>query len=198
MFRRRNHAMDRILREEACATRRAREAAPAVREEKLSGRILTSWRGQSGKRYLAEVRGLDAIEALSMPVVVLAVHRNAAGTATLVSVAAIKSATALAGFGDLARMAGATEIHVHTLAIDAAARAAIFRDLAPGAAYRPAAGRAPLAVAGRYDRRAIMAAACAVARVRQGLTGEAWGACMGAALRGAWAAARAARLASAH
>lgn len=52
--------------------------------------------------------------------------------------------------------------------------------------------------AGAYDRSAIMTLAIAAAKVQQARTGEAWAVCMSAALKGAWIAARAARLAAAH
>ena len=56
----------------------------------------------------------------------------------------------------------------------------------------------PLVVAGAFDLSAIMATACAVAKARGSRTGESWGACLSAALKGTWALARSARLASAH
>ena len=55
-----------------------------------------------------------------------------------------------------------------------------------------------LVVAGRYDRAAIMRAAIAAAKARRSVTGEAWGVCLSAALKGTWAVARAARLRAAH
>lgn len=61
-----------------------------------------------------------------------------------------------------------------------------------------AARTAPFVVAGRYDRRAIMAAAIRSAQIRRQVTGEAWGVCLSAALKGTWQVAKAARLARAH
>ena len=55
-----------------------------------------------------------------------------------------------------------------------------------------------LVVAGRYDRAAIMRAAIVAAKARREVTGEAWGVCLSAALKGTWAVARAARLRAAH
>lgn len=57
----------------------------------------------------------------------------------------------------------------------------------------------PLVVAGSYDRSAIMTAALAQARVQRAKGSKApWSQLVGAALRFAWARARAARLAGAH
>lgn len=53
----------------------------------------------------------------------------------------------------------------------------------------------PLIVAGRYSRSAIMTAAIAAAKARRAATGEAWGTCLSAALKGTWEVARAERLA---
>ncbi|WP_018264083.1 hypothetical protein [Methylobacterium sp. WSM2598] len=76
-------------------------------------------------------------------------------------------------------------------------RAATFAKLAADRARQEAA-KAPLVVAGRYDRRAIMAAAVTAARSRRACTGEAWNVCLSAALKGVWQVAKAARLAKAH
>ena len=51
---------------------------------------------------------------------------------------------------------------------------------------------------GAYDRAAIMSLATATAKAHQERTGEAWGACMGVALKGAWLAAKDARHRAAH
>lgn len=56
----------------------------------------------------------------------------------------------------------------------------------------------PLIVAGAYDRAAIMSAAIASAQARRAVTGEAWGVCLSAALKGTWQVAKAARRAAAH
>ncbi|MFE1603317.1 hypothetical protein [Methylobacterium sp. ID0610] len=75
----------------------------------------------------------------------------------------------------------------------ALARAAVFTKLAT-----QQAAKAPLVVAGQYDKRAIMAAAIAAAKARRASSGEAWMVCLSDALKGTWAAAKAARLAKAH
>ena len=65
-------------------------------------------------------------------------------------------------------------------------------------ADRLRAARPVLMVAGRYDRAAIMKAAIQQAQNRRAVTGEAWGVCLSAALKGVWSVAKAARLAAAH
>ena len=55
-----------------------------------------------------------------------------------------------------------------------------------------------LVVGGKFDRSAIMKAAIQQAQSRRAVTGEAWGVCLSAALRGVWSVAKAARLAAAH
>lgn len=51
---------------------------------------------------------------------------------------------------------------------------------------------------GTFDRSAIMRAAIRSAQARMEVTGEAWGACMSYALKGAWAAAKGSRFYRAH
>lgn len=51
---------------------------------------------------------------------------------------------------------------------------------------------------GTFDRSAIMRAAIRSAQVRMQVTGDAWGTCLSYALKGAWAAAKAARAYRAH
>ena len=63
---------------------------------------------------------------------------------------------------------------------------------------RLSARTAPFVVAGQYDRSAIMKAAIVAAQARKAVTGEAWGICLSAALKGTWQVAKAARLAVAH
>ena len=60
------------------------------------------------------------------------------------------------------------------------------------------AARPVLVVAGRYDRAAIMRAAIQQAQSRRAVTGEAWGVCLSAALKGVWSVAKAVRLTAAH
>lgn len=73
-------------------------------------------------------------------------------------------------------------------------RAAAFAKMA---ADRARTG-APLVVAGSYDRRAIMAAAVKAAQARRLVSGEPWGVCLSAALKGVWQVAKTSRLAKAH
>lgn len=56
----------------------------------------------------------------------------------------------------------------------------------------------PLVIAGRFDRSAIMRAAIAAAQARRAVTGEAWGVCLSAALKGTWQVAKSARRIASH
>ncbi|MCJ2074770.1 hypothetical protein MKK68_03770 [Methylobacterium sp. E-016] len=106
---------------------------------------------------------------------------------------------AFASFPRLALMLGATEIQVCAAGGTMLERGRIARELAwHTRTDRAALLTRPLVAAGAFDRSAIMATACAAAKARQALTGEAWGVCLSAALTGTWALARAARLAAAH
>ena len=116
-------------------------------------------------------------------------------------------AAGFASFPRLALMLGATELQIcqppapgqrrpTATALD---RSHVVFDLACGAAAdRAALLSRPLAPAGAYDRSAIMSTACAVAKARQTLTGETWGACLSVALKGVWTLAKVERLATAH
>lgn len=53
--------------------------------------------------------------------------------------------------------------------------------------------RAPLVVAGQYDRKAIMAHATAAAKLHQGRYGSTWSEAMAIALKAAWQVAKVAR-----
>lgn len=173
-----------------------RAVRPDIRENAVS-EGMTAWRGKSGARYIVTPK---AREAVPCDAVMVAVVRNAAKVATLVAVASFDAdATGFALFRSIAHAAGATELHVHSIARNAAACAAIVADLAPGARIDASAfAAAPLATSGSYDRAAIMNAAVALVRTRQAATGEAWAACIGPALRAAWAVAKAARFTLAH
>jgi hypothetical protein len=111
-----------------------------VREERLkaaagvSGAIhLSSWRGRSGRRYVVGIHpfsgtdGLDVTEA-----VLIAVRRDADGTAQVIDVAAAGSkprdAKRTAWIAH-ARERGAAELHVHRLAETDDERRAIVEDL---------------------------------------------------------------------
>lgn len=165
-----------------------------VREQRLSGGRF-SWRGVSNRRF---VTTLKPRELMPLGSVVLAVSRNEVGLASLVAVAAFEGdAAAFLAFRAQAHAAGACELQIHTLADTAADRAAMVADLLPGAKLKVIAAPAPAATAA-YDRKAIMAAACAAAKARRAETGEAWTACLGPALKAAWSEARAARAAAQH
>lgn len=99
-----------------------------VREERLrstAGLRLSAWRGRSGRRYVASI--VDVLDP-GTEAVVISVRRNPAGIAAIVSVEAIEASEAGA-FCRVARLAGATELHIHRLAETAAERAAIVADL---------------------------------------------------------------------
>lgn len=76
----------------------------------------------------------------------------------------------------------------------AVARTAVFSKLAADRARTSAT----LVIAGSYDRRAVLTTAIAAARCRRACSGETWGVCLSAALKGVWRAARAARFAKTH
>ena len=107
------------------------ERAP-IREERLRGKRsvtidLSAWRGQSGKRYVVAVHGLDAAAGLTdVDVVIIGVRRDADGLARIVGCG--HRGTVAEGT-ELARADGATEIHIHRLAESPDAREAIVEDL---------------------------------------------------------------------
>jgi hypothetical protein len=114
-----------------------------VREERLKttsglkgpGLRLSSWRGRSGRRYVVGIHGLgeaDLAERLTeTEAVVLAVRRDAAGTASLVAASSGATPREVLGQRFLRRAgaSGATEVHVHRLAETPAERRAILADL---------------------------------------------------------------------
>ncbi len=69
---------------------------------------------------------------------------------------------------------------------------------AQGLIAATSAKRRPLVVAGEYDRAAIMAAACAAAKVHQGRFGCTWQEALSVTLKATWALAKADRAAKAH
>ena len=115
------------MREERLKTTTGLKGSPGLR--------LSSWRGRSGRRYVVGIHGLgdsDLAERLAeMEAVVLAVRRDAAGTASLVAASAETTPReALARrFVHRAGEGGATEFHVHRLAETTAERRAILADL---------------------------------------------------------------------
>lgn len=85
---------------------------PAIREERLRSTphvTLSAWRGRSGRRYVVSVHPVTAED--HGPAVVIAVARDAAGIASIVT------------------LGEATELHVHRLAETDEARAAVAADL---------------------------------------------------------------------
>ncbi|WP_349369562.1 hypothetical protein [Salinarimonas sp.] len=126
---------------------RPEPAAGDVREARLratagveAGLALTSWRGRSGRRYVAAVQALPEAEVADWDgAVVLAVVREPDGAARLVATACgdAPEARRRAWLAGAARR-GASEIHVHRLAETPAARLAARADLAtPGERARP-------------------------------------------------------------
>lgn len=122
---------------------RARRAG--VREERLRATAgldeaslrLTSWRGLSGRRYVVGIHAVDE-EILGLgEAVLLAVRRDGDGRAEVVDIAASAGLPWVASI----RARGATELHVHRLADDAAGRQAVIEDLKD----RPEPGPAPSA-----------------------------------------------------
>ncbi|WP_279359325.1 hypothetical protein [Methylobacterium indicum] len=112
------------MREERLRTATSLRGTPAL--------PLSAWRGQSGRRYVVGIHALDDDPSEVGDAVVIAVRRGGDGTAELVAVtAAGETPRERLGRGWLtrARARGATEMHVHRLAEDAAARRAVVADL---------------------------------------------------------------------
>jgi hypothetical protein len=117
-----------------------RSRRASVREERLrataglrEASALTSWRGLSGRRYVADVHALGEAEITQLTdAVLIAVERTSDGTAKVLDVAAPGAQTPLrARSGWLSRMRarGATEMHVHRLAMSDEERRAVVADL---------------------------------------------------------------------
>lgn len=124
----------------ALASLRADRAARLpVREERLRSAAglrgtpaltLSAWRGQSGRRYVVGVHGLDAetlIEAGDC--VALAVARDADGIASIRRVTADNAPSDVGAWIKAVRADGATEVHIHRLAGSDAERRAMIADL---------------------------------------------------------------------
>lgn len=116
-----------------------RATRPEVREERLRttaglrgspALALSAWRGKSGKRYVVGVHspGASTLEDLG-EAVVLAVRRPDVGAAVLLDVIDASGVDA-AWTADVCER-GANELHIHRLAEDKDARAAIVADLPP-------------------------------------------------------------------
>jgi len=150
-----------------------------------------TWHGRTGS-HAFEVVQADA--ALTGPVVLVAKRYSADARAEIVAVEVFEPENAARLAAWIERAATARiELQVHRLAGTRAARAAVVADLTPTAPRACA-----FVSADTFDRRAIMAAAVASARVQRAETGAAWAACLSTALREVWEVARAARLAAAY
>ncbi|HEX2136011.1 MAG TPA: hypothetical protein VHG30_08935 [Microvirga sp.] len=94
---------------------------------------LSSWRGRSGRRYIVGVHSLDEPEVLGVTdAVILAVRRDADGTAHVIEVATAGSQPAehaRARWMAVVRERGATEMYVHRLAESEDERRAVIEDL---------------------------------------------------------------------
>lgn len=120
-------------------TRMERPWRAGVREERLRATAgmrhasvaLTSWRGRSGRRYVVGVHPLAETDVRDVPgAVLLAVRRDADGTAHLVDVTA--ATREAAGWVCEVEAQGATEMHVHHLADTDEERLAALEDLRAG------------------------------------------------------------------
>lgn len=107
---------------------------PAIHELSLRGTAVAStglrisgWRGQSGRRYVVTVCGIEEAATVEAPgSVIIGVRREANGIARIVGAGHRGSVFDGAA---LARADGATEIHLHNLADSDAEREAIVEDL---------------------------------------------------------------------
>lgn len=113
------------MREERLKTNAGLRGAPAL--------PLSAWRGRSGRRYVVGVHPVGSFELDEMAeAVVIAVRRDEAGIAEMVSVANSKESPRdhlRRTWLDRVRRGGATEMHVHRLAESEDERAAIVADL---------------------------------------------------------------------
>ena len=149
-------------------------------------------------RYAASVKPVGT----SVPegVVVLAVRRDEHDQVHAALIEAYEGDNgAFSPFPRLAYMLGATELQIFGHGETMLYRILAVDRLADNARFdRATLLSRPLLIAGRFDRSAIMATACAVAKGRRSLTGESWTTCRSAALKGVWKMAKTARLAAAH
>lgn len=119
--------------------RHDRVARALVREERLRATAglqepqdLTSWRGQSGRRYVVGVHSPSEPDiAEASDAVLIAVERTDDGAAKVLDVTAPGSLARRQRLAWLSTMRtrGVTEMHVHRLAADEAERRAIVADL---------------------------------------------------------------------
>ena len=187
------------------ARRQTRAAAGSVLARPLPVRDarIVHWGGVIRHAFSVKPAGLSIPEGS----VVIAVRRNEHGQCLGLLIEAFEGDKAgFASFPRLAHMLGATELQIGLTDGTMLDRIATVRDLtdrsegrvAHSCFDRAALLSRPLVAAGMFDRSAIMATACAVAKTRQTMTGETWGACLSTALKGVWTLAKAARLAAAH
>jgi hypothetical protein len=116
---------------------RARRAG--IREERLRATAgfrqalpMTSWRGRSGRRYVVGIHALAASEVVEVTeAVLIAVSRGVDGTARVVDIATAGpfARDGQAHWMTRARDHGATEMHVHRLALTEDERRAVAEDL---------------------------------------------------------------------
>lgn len=177
---------------------RARVRAGLRAEAPAYDARIVSWPGSMSRHYSATIKAAGT--SIPEGTIVLAVRKDEHGRRVAVLIEAYEGdRAAFASFPRLAQMLGATELEICAAGGTVLDRLVVARDLAWHARFDRAALLArPLVVAGAFDRSAIMATACAAAKARQSLSGETWGVCLSAALKGTWALARAARLAAAH
>ena len=175
---------------------RARAGSVLARPLPASDARIVHWGGVIRHAFAVKPAGLSIPEGA----VVIAVRRNEHGQCLGLLIEAFEGdRAAFASFPRLAHMLGATELHVGLTDGTMLERILCVDRLADNARFdRAALLSRPLVVAGQFDRSAIMRTACAVAKARQTMTGETWGACLSAALKGVWTLAKAARLAMAH
>jgi hypothetical protein len=112
-----------------------RASRAGAREERLRATAgiegslgLSSWRGRSGQRYVVGVRKVAEVDAEDLAgAVLVAVRRDEAGVARVLDIAC--GAGERGPWLDAMLARGASEVHVHLLAQDEAARRAVARDL---------------------------------------------------------------------
>jgi hypothetical protein len=126
--------------------RNERMRRTGVREEKLRSTAglrplhsLSSWRGQSGRRYIVAVHPLDEQDLLDViDAVILAVRRDEDGTGHVIDLAmagAQLNTEARTRWLNKVQSFGATEMHVHRLADTEDQRRAILEDLRESESY---------------------------------------------------------------
>jgi hypothetical protein len=113
------------VREERLKTTAGLRGSPAL--------PLSAWRGRSGRRYVVGVHPAGGFDLDEMAqAVVIAVRRDNAGIAEMVSVASSSESPRehlRRTWLDRVRRRGATEMHVHRLAENEAERVTIVEDL---------------------------------------------------------------------